>query len=286
MTGFFDGLKDYDSYIDAHQLGDFVNPGGGQHPVAQEEPSADFKGGNYSPREMGEKPYPPQRDDLVRLHYLILSRKVTTILEFGSGHSTRIFDHGLEVNRRAFGQEFSEKFRGSNLFECHTVEDDTHWINHTQTAYQLQNVHFTLASTNISTFSDRICTFYDQIPNICPDLIYLDGPDQFSAGGEVRGVSTAHPDRLPMAADILPVEHFLLPGTLIVIDGRAANARFLQANLQRNWSCNYHETYDQHFFELVESPLGGFNRSKLQFQLGADFFKRVEESVRGKINQA
>ena len=29
-----------------------------------------------------------------------------------------------------------------------------------------------------------------------------------------------------MAADILSIEHFLHPGTLIVIDGRTANARF------------------------------------------------------------
>lgn len=276
MYYLFDGLKDYDSYIDAHQLNDFVNLGAAKPPVAR-----DFKGENYSPGEMSETPYPPQRDDLVRLHYLILSRKVTTILEFGSGHSTRIFDQGLEVNRRVFGQEFSEKFRGSNLFECHTVEDDTRWFNHTQTEYQLKNVRFTLVSSSTSTFNDRICTFYDRIPNVCPDLIYLDGPDQFSAVGEVRGVSTAHPDRLPMAADILPIEHFLLPGTLIVIDGRAANARFLRANFQRNWSYAYYDSYDQHVFELVENPLGGFNRSRLEFQLGADFFKRVEESVRG-----
>ena len=33
-----------------------------------------------------------------------------------------------------------------------------------------------------------------------------------------------------MAADILAIEHFLVSGTLIVVDGRTANARFLKAN--------------------------------------------------------
>ena len=80
-----------------------------------------------------------------------------------------------------------------------------------------------------------MCTFYDDVPNICPDLIYLDAPDQFSPKGEIRGLSLRSPDRLPMAADILTLEHFLLPGTLIVVDGRTANARFLKSNFQRNW---------------------------------------------------
>ena len=35
-----------------------------------------------------------------------------------------------------------------------------------------------------------------------------------------------------MSADILVFEHFLQPGTLIVVDGRAANARFLKTNLE------------------------------------------------------
>ena len=53
--------------------------------------------------------------------------------------------------------------------------------------------------------------------------------------GEIRESPQKHPDRMPMAADILAFERFLLPGTLIVVDGRGANARFLKTNLQRNW---------------------------------------------------
>jgi hypothetical protein len=103
-------------------------------------------------------------------------------------------------------------------------------------------------------FNDRICTFYDNLPNICPDLIYLDAPHQFSVLGKVRGISTRHPDRVPMAADIL-----------IVVDGRTANARFLKANLQRNWKCTSNYNFDQHFFELMEEPLGYINSRQLSF---------------------
>ena len=31
-----------------------------------------------------------------------------------------------------------------------------------------------------------LCTYYDNLPNISPDLIYLDGPDQFSSIGSLR----------------------------------------------------------------------------------------------------
>ena len=85
-----------------------------------------------------------------------------------------------------------------------------------------------------SEFNGKLCTYYDNLPNISPDLIYLDGPDQFSSIGSLRGLSTRSSDRMPMFADILSFEHFLTP-TLIVIDGRSANARFLKSNLQRNW---------------------------------------------------
>ena len=102
----------------------------------------------------------------------------------------------------------------------------------------------------MGSFNDRICTFYDSTPNVSPDLIYLDAPDQHSVLGDVGGVSTRHKDKMPMSGDILRMEHFLLPGTLIVIDGRTANARFLKANLQRNWAYDYDKNFDQHFFEL------------------------------------
>jgi hypothetical protein len=74
-----------------------------------------------------------------------------------------------------------------------------------------------------------------------------------------------------MSADILTFEHFLLPGTLIVVDGRTANARFLKTNLQRNWVYYHSEEYDQHFFELKEAPLGIYNQRQIEFCLGTEF---------------
>ena len=81
-----------------------------------------------------------------------------------------------------------------------------------------------------------------------------------------------------MAADILSIEHFLCPGTLIVVDGRTANARFLECNFQRNWKHLYSVDYDQHFFELLEKPLGVYNKRQIDYCLGADYYVRLEEA--------
>ncbi len=69
--------------------------------------------------------------------------------------------------------------------------------------------------------------------DINPDFIYLDGPDQFNAEGSYNGLSTRHKDFMPMSSDILIFEHFLNPGTIILVDGCTANARFLQKKLAK-----------------------------------------------------
>ena len=52
---------------------------------------------------------------------------------------------------------------------------------------------------------------------------------------------------------------------LIAVDGRTANARFLRANFQRSWRYHYFKNFDQHFFELDESPLGVWNNRQMKF---------------------
>jgi hypothetical protein len=69
-----------------------------------------------------------------------------------------------------------------------------------------------------------------------------------------------------------------LPGTLIVVDGRTANARFLKSNLQRDWTYYHSEAFDQHFFELTERPLGIYNKRQIDFCLGKEFYNRRSSS--------
>ena len=239
-----------------------------------------FKTKNFSVDPENLIPFPPELDDLARLHYIVLNRKVSTILEFGVGKSSKIFANALLINKKKYKKFFIEYLRKTNLFEIHSVDNYEKWIfecrkNIDQEYFDagISNIHFSNLFT--SEFNSRICTFYEKLPNISPDLIYLDGPDQFSALKDVRGISTRNQDRFPMSGDILAFEHFLHPGTLIIVDGRTANARFLKSNLQRKWCYSYSSKWDQHFFELLEDPLGKYNKANIDYCLGKNFYVRL-----------
>ena len=118
-------------------------------------------------------PFPAELDDLIRLHYLVTSRKVTTILEIGVGKSTIVFDHALEQNKLKYGDFVNKNLRRSNPFECHSVDNNEEWIESTKsTNPSIKNDTFHNCPCHVTTFNERICTLYDNFPNICPDLIY------------------------------------------------------------------------------------------------------------------
>lgn len=222
--------------------------------------------------------FTPELDDLSKLHWLVISRHVTTILEFGLGKSTIVFNNALISNRLNDDEFVSKNLRRNNKYECHSIDNYERWIEEVKSNNNLERVLYHKSDLVMGTFNGRACTYYDPLPNVCPDLIYLDGPDQFSPQGDIRGITTNHKDRMPMSADILVFEHFLTPGTLIVTDGRTANARFLKENLQRNWCYCHDAKADQHYFELLEEPLGIYNRRQIEFCLGDRYFVRLKQA--------
>ena len=68
-----------------------------------------------------------------------------------------------------------------------------------------------------------------------------------------------------MASDILKIEYFLIPGTIILVDGRGANVNFLKNNFQRNWKYVRLDKTDQHMFVLIDKPLGNINKNQIKF---------------------
>ena len=215
-------------------------------------------------------PYLPELDDQARLHYLATSRKAVTILEFGVGYSTLVLADALYKNKQKYEEYVSKNLRNSNPFEIHCIDANEHFLKlvEKQIPEHLKEfVHLHYSKLVMGKFNDRICTYYEKFPNIRPDLIYLDAPDQFIAEGSVNGITTAHTDRMPMTADILTIEHFLQPGTFILVDGRTANSRFLKSNFQRNWVYQEDPIADINTFELDEPPLGILNKKYLKFCL-------------------
>jgi hypothetical protein len=273
----FNDLISYEDYVEHHNLHNLLDIDLNTYGAV--EAKQDIADPYYTVNPKLTTAFAPELDDLCRLHHLVTSRKVTTILEFGLGKSTIIFNDALQKNRINYSDLIKKTLRRSNAFECHSVDNYEKWINEVKLKYTLENITYYHTSLLMDTFNDRACTYYQCIPNVCPDFIYLDGPDQFSVVGDVRGITTNHPDRLPMAADILVLEHFLLPGTLLVVDGRTANARFLKANLQRDWVYFHDENADQHYFELNEKPLGIYNRRQIDFCLGETYYTRLRNCL-------
>lgn len=215
-------------------------------------------------------PYKPEWDDLVRLHRLVRKRRVINVLEFGCGHSSLVLADALAKNKSDFGDFVTQNIRRSDPFHIDVVDDIKSYLELTAARFPRalsEIARFHHSQVEMTEFNSRICTRYITLPNICPDLIYLDGPSQHSVLGDIAGISTRSVDRMPMASDILRIEHFLLPGTLVVIDGRTANARFLATNLQRNWTFTEDAEMDVHYLELTEPPLGPHNRRQIEFCL-------------------
>lgn len=247
-------------YVDEHGLGELFD--------AQPRPHA-------SPNEAVDptvtEPKPPVWEDLVRLHRTIRTRRVTTVLEFGCGFSTTVMAHALAANKAEDEEFVRTNLRRNNPYELHFVDDMPEYVELTlerlpDDLRPLVTAH--VSEVEMTTWQGRIATRYRQLPNVCPDFIYLDGPSQHSVHGDVSGIHTRHPDRLPMSCDLLMIEHFLLPGTYVIVDGRTANARFLRANLQRRWRYEHDPAGDVHTFEQVEPPLGELNRRQLEHCLG------------------
>jgi len=267
---------DYNAYVRKNKIDTLL----GETSIADNCSKKAIKSPIFSVDISNTTPFPPEYDDLARLHYIVSHRKSLTVLEFGVGKSTFVIGDALLNNKRCNADYTNSALRRENAYQIHSVENYAKYMQIVDSQIppdlrkeEICNLHY--SELEVGTFLGKVCTYYSNIPNVCPDIIYLDGPDQFSPTGNVKGITTNHQDRMPMAADILLLEHFLQPSTLIIVDGRTANARFLQCNLQRNWSHYYNEEWDQHFFELQEAPLGVYNKRMIDFCLGESFYNRI-----------
>lgn len=228
--------------------------------------------GNAKPPTAFEtKPYEPVYADLARLHFLCLKRKALTVLEFGSGYSTVVMADAMARLHNRFAPWAARNLRVDDPFHVHAVEEAHRFVEITRQRLHAASVEDRASvrhsSVEIHLHDSRLSTVYSKLPNVAPDLIYLDGPSQYATAQEINGLSFASKARMPMSSDILRFEFLLEPGALIVVDGRTANARFLQAYLRRNWAYRHLPHGDIHLFELQESPLGKYNHRKLEFCL-------------------
>lgn len=214
--------------------------------------------------------YKPVLSDLYSLYQLIILNKRTTILEFGSGWSSLIISFALNELKNKYPVD-KIKLRRENLFELFILENEKKYLDITKKRIQKNinknniKISFNYSDVNMINFNGRFATEYKKLPLCNPDFIYLDGPDQFKIKNDINGFSTRHNDLMPMVCDILKFEYFLIPGCIILVDGRGANANFLKDNFKRKWSYKKLKHFDQHLFTLNEPSLGKHNDRLLKF---------------------
>jgi len=224
--------------------------------------------------EKSKKPYAPEYLDLYFLYKLITLNKRLTVLEFGSGWSTLAMTVAMKNNfsnyhSQVFKKNKELKLRFTNPFEIFSVENDRkflkiskHRINKLRTKIK---VNFMYSQVHMTRFEGRICAEYKRLPLCNPDFIYLDGPDQFDVKGNINGINIGHNDLMPIMCDILKFEFFLKPGTIICVDGRAANVNFLKSFFKRKWIEYYNIKLDMYVLYLDSKPLGSANKKQLKF---------------------
>lgn len=215
-------------------------------------------------------PFAPDIEDLVRIHKMIRERHSFTVLEFGVGYSTIVIADALQKNE-ADWEALPKRphMRNRFPFQVFSVDASETWIatSRARIPKALESrIHLHYSAVHIGTFQGRICHFYDLLPDIVADFIYLDGPGPKDVQGSINGMSFQCDERTVMSGDLLLMEPTLVPGTLILVDGRTNNARFIQRNFQRDWKMVDDPGADITTFELVEERLGPFNL------LGSDFF--------------
>lgn len=209
-------------------------------------------------------PMAPVLDDLESLYRIVDLTNRTTVLEFGCGWSTLVLAAAMKKQHEKLGGLGS--FRRNNPYQVWSLDDQKEFVDVAKERIPLnlqEYVFFEVAPVQMVEWNGRYATQYQRLPLINPDFIYIDAPEQFQTSGELCGWSTRHKDLMPMSCDVLKIEHFLTPKTIIVVDGRGANARFIKSNLQRNWKYKYCETRDQHFFLLEEPPLGKYSNAMI-----------------------
>lgn len=190
--------------------------------------------------------------DLKNLYTLIRTRKPQVVLEFGVGYSTLAIAHALSRNHAEAGGDPAKRPK------CWTVDASERWIANTQAripASLAPYVDLRASPVRIAEWEGQLVSYYERLPNIVPDFVYLDGPDPADVQGDVRGLSFTPETggyRHIAAADMLLYESTLQAGFFMLLDARIVNMHFLKNNFRREWRVRWNRVFGWPTFELME----------------------------------
>ena len=188
----------------------------------------------------------PELIDLKNIFELITYRKPKCVLEFGVGFTTIGISLALKENEK-------NGFFG----HLHTVDTEKSWIKNTEEKFPSnlkKYVTFHYSPCSVSTVDYQLVSKYDNLPNISPNFIYLDGPSPDSVKGKIRGLDFNEQNsnfkgdgidktkednrwyRRIVASDILLYESSSPSDFFILVDRRYVNVDFLINNLKYKYT--------------------------------------------------
>ena len=192
----------------------------------------------------------PVFTDLANMHRLVRARKPQTVLEFGSGFSTIVLAHALQMNQRERPNDAPPML--------HSVESSEEWMDNTAAkipAELKELVSMSHSKIVADELNGQLCFKFEKLPNVVPDFIYLDGPGAADVVGEVRGLSFQIGEthlRRQIVADVLLYESTFHKGAFILLDSMYPTMHFLRNHLTRSYKFRWNVISDQSSFELME----------------------------------
>ena len=226
----------------------------------------------FADSTIDENSYPPELNDLYYIYRLIRDRVILSVLEYGCGWSSKAINIALEENFRDFSDLFNSNFiRHPNKW-CHLIIDANEgYIEKTLDRFSPKKIK-TEAIKAIPTISNTESSpvfYWDYLPNFSPDLIYIDGPDDNQIVGTFRFFKYENSFTPPIFSDLLRLEPFLMPESILLFDGRTSHVRYVQRNFKRNWETYTDPFGDRTVMRLDESPLGPINRTIINTRIEA-----------------
>ena len=213
------------------------------------------------------KPFPPDWKDLFRLEALVMTLQPRVTLEFGSGLSSVVIASSMH---KLAEQNPREEFIFVSLEESEDYVKSTSDLLSKVGRLPNLSIEVVHSTPQVITIQDRAATLFDPFPDVSPDFVYLDGPSPASGSSSagINGFRSGGVDGFPMSGDLVLVEYFLKPGTVICVDGRTANARFLRDSFRQDWWYLHDVSEDVHYFQLTEAPLGSRNERSINDRFG------------------
>lgn len=174
--------------------------------------------------------FPPEYNDLWFLYSAVRKYRPKVLVELGSGVSTAVLAKAVEDN-------------ADNGF-LYSIDAVNEWAESTRASMpvELKGFYEILYSPAQEVTYHCSCGVgvrafrHQQLPDIVPDFLYLDGPP-------------LNPDVI-VSVDVLDLEPKLERGFHMIIDGRQENMHFLRRNLTRRYAFKWRPHHQSSIWEL------------------------------------